>query len=107
MDGSRHGRDVKLPRGAVSSENALPCSYSVESLGTLVPLIQSVIPNFMDCKNPAFTRRFGMPWTTFVVLYDLKALVLIANILHILTKEEESLLWESGVLGLETPKALF
>ena len=106
MDGSRHGRDVKLPRGAVSSENALPCSYSVESLGTLVPLFRSVLLNFMDRKNPAFTRRFGMPWT-FVVLYNLKALVLIANILHILTKEEENLLWESGVLGLETPKALF
>lgn len=101
-----------LPRFACETRNKAggryPATTIISLLSGLLRRVRAVdpdAPNFMDTKNPQFREMH-----TIIDRYfrELRESGIGAEVKHtnVITKEEENLLWEKGVLGIDTPESL-
>ena len=68
-------------------------------------LVNHTAPNFLDKKDP----RFKLLHNSLDSLYNKLCTMNIGTVVkhaEVLTKEEESMLWETGTLGMHSPRAL-
>ena len=62
-------------------------------------------PNFLDKTNPSYKKLHNVIDNRFKELTK-EGVGSESKHTEIITKDEENLLWASGVLGLDTPKSL-